>query len=132
MLPFAPNVVNVSRPAATTGDYEDTILTSGGEYVTENGEYVLAPDSATPTIVATGMRVAITAPAGTDLVVGGQKEIVDATMIAPPTPIIQHIDIVNEPATGDAYRVVWVRRRRGLGLDHQVVGLRAVVGGSAT
>lgn len=130
MLPFAPTVVNIVRPAATTGDYEDTIVTVDGGYVTENGEYVLT-DGSGPTIVASALRVAIVQPSGSDLVVGGQKEVVDAKMIAPASPTIQHTDLVVEPSSGDTYRIVWVRRRRGLGLDHQVVGLRAVTGGAA-
>lgn len=112
MLPYAPNAVTVTRPAAQDGDYEDS------------------EGSDTPEIVASAWSVAITAPSGSDLVVGGQKEIVDAKMIAPLVPVIEHTDLVEDDDTGDSYRVVWVRRRRGLGLDHQVVGLRSVVGGA--
>lgn len=108
MLPLAPNTVTVTRPAGLTGDYEDA--------------------TASTTAIASGARCAISAPAGTDLVAGGQKEVVDAVLTFPATPELAHTDLVVDDDTDDAYRIVWVRRRRGLGLDHQVAGLRAVTG----
>jgi hypothetical protein len=112
MLPYAPNTVTVTRPAAQDGDYEDSDTDD------------------IPETVAAAWSVAITAPSGSDLVVSGQKEIVDAKMIAPVTPVLEHTDLVVDDDSGESYRVVWVRRRRGLGLDHQIVGLRSVVGGA--
>lgn len=111
MLPIAPNTVTVTRPDDQTGDYED--------------------DANTSTTIAAATRCAITAPTGTDVVVGGQKEIVDAVLVFPATPALDHTDLVVDDDTADAYRVVWVRRRRGLGLDHQVAGLRSVTGAAS-
>lgn len=111
MLPLGPNCVTVTRPSGATGDYED--------------------DTGSSTTVARRVRAAIVAPSGADEVVGGQKVVVDAEMRFPPTPTIEHTDLVVDVDTDDAYRVVWVRRRRGLGLDHQAVGLRSVTGAAS-
>lgn len=131
MIAIAPNTVTISRPIAQTGDYEDTLLTDddGNPLVDDDAQYL--EGDTTPTTVVAGLRVAITAPAGSDDVVGGHKEIVDAVMLAPAAPVVEHTDFVTDDDTAEQYRVVWIRRRRGLGLDHQVVGLRAVKGGAA-
>lgn len=111
MVPLTPNTVTIVRPAGTGGDADDT--------------------ATTPTTIAAGLAVAIVSPNGADAVTGGQKEIVDAVLLAPTTPELEHVDLVTDDDTDQDYRVVWVRRRRGLGLDHQVAGLRAVTGGAS-
>jgi hypothetical protein len=111
MLPLTTTTITVTRPAAPSGDYED--------------------DAGEPLLVATGLAVAITSPTGADSVVGGQQERVDAVLTAPTAPRLQHVDQVVDTCTGDAYRIAWVRRRRGLGLDHQTAGLVAVKGGAS-
>lgn len=111
MVPLTPNTVTIERPAGTSGDADDT--------------------AASPTTVASGLACAIVAPSGSDVVAGGQKEIVDAVLLVDPDVTIEHTDLVTDEDTSDAYRVVWVRRRRGLGLDHLVVGMRAVTGAAS-
>jgi hypothetical protein len=112
MLPLTTTTVTVTRPANPSGDYED-----------DDGEAQL---------VATGLAVAITSPTGADSVVGGHQERVDAVLTTPPScPKLTHLDQVVDECTGDAYRIAWTRRRRGLGLDHQTAGLVAVKGGAS-
>jgi hypothetical protein len=73
----------------------------------------------------------ISGPSGSDAVVGGDKELVVAVLLAPAAIDLQHVDIVHDRGTGERYRVVWTRRRRGLGLSHVKAGLAAVKGGAA-
>jgi hypothetical protein len=109
MVPITPNTVTIERPAGLEGDADDTDY-DADELVT--------------------LAVAITSPGGSDVIIGGQKEVVDAVMLAPIGTTIEHTDLVTDVDTDEQYRVVWVRRRRGLGLDHQAVGLRSVTGGA--
>lgn len=111
MLPLTTTTVTVTRPANPGGDYED-----------DDGE---------PTLVATGVAVAITSPTGADSVVGGQQERVDAVLTAPTCPALQHLDTLVDECAGETYRIAWVRRRRGFGFDHQAAGLVAVKGGAS-
>lgn len=111
MVPIRPNTVTIERTTGAVGDADDT--------------------AATLTTVAAGLQVALTSPSGTDVIVGGREEVVDALLLAPPFPAIEHTDLVTDDDTAEEYRVVWVRRRRGLGLDHQAAGLRAVKGGAS-
>jgi hypothetical protein len=113
MLPLATTTVTVERPAVQDGDPDDDWF-----------------DQA-PTVIAAGMACTITSPSGDDSVVAGHKEVVDAVLHAPPTPLLTHLDLVVDDTSGDRWRIVWVRRRQGLGLDHQVAGLRAVTGGAS-
>jgi hypothetical protein len=85
-------------------------------------------DSATTT--RTAIPAHVSAPSGTDESVGGDKEIVDAEAYLPAGTAVASTSRVTDTATAITYAVTWVRARRGLGLDHVHLGLRAVRGGS--
>jgi hypothetical protein len=70
-------------------------------------------------------------PEGSDVVVGGDKELVTAVLLAPVGLDLQRVDLIDDRGTGERYRVVWCRRRQGLGLSHVRAGLAAVKGGAA-
>lgn len=77
---------------------------------------------------ASGVRAVIAAPSGSEVAgPGGGSEKVDAVLVADTVSGITHRDRVTT-AEGDAYEVVWVRDRIGLGLDHTRAGLVAVTG----
>lgn len=82
--------------------------------------------------VATGVAAHVDVPAGAELVVGGRQEDVNARLLLGPTPVVVPGDDVDDDTTGECWRVTWVRRRTGLGLDHQVAGLRAVKGAATS
>lgn len=77
------------------------------------------------------MPAHISAPSGTDLAVGGDKEVIDATGYLPADATVLRGDRITDQGSGVAYAVVWRLHRRGLGLDHLTVGLRTV-GGAAS
>lgn len=84
---------------------------------------------------ATGIPAVIAAPSGSDLVDGGSRERVDAILLVDPDVDVRHEDIVVDelaevPAVGwrEGYRVTWVRKRTGLGLDHLKAGLLSIRG----
>lgn len=85
-------------------------------------------DSAVTT--RTGIPAHVSAPTGTDESVGGDKEIVDAEAYLPAGTAVARTSRLTDDATAITYAATWVRARRGLGLDHVHVGLRAVRGGS--
>jgi len=70
----------------------------------------------------------ISGPSGTSIDSGGAQEIVDAELFVSECPRLSKLDQVSDLTTGDVWEVVWTRTRQGLGLDHQVAGLRAVSG----
>lgn len=72
----------------------------------------------------------ISAPSGSDRVVGGDQEVVSAVAYLPVGTALERTDRITDVATGITYAVVWSRARAGLGLDHVHVGLRAVEGAS--
>lgn len=72
----------------------------------------------------------ISAPSGDDVAVGGAKEVVTAVAYLPTSITLEAGDQLYDQQTGESYSVVWHRKRRGLGLDHLHVGLRAVKGGA--
>lgn len=82
----------------------------------------------TPAAVADGVQAHISTPTGSDARVGGAQEIVDAVLLTETDPVLQRADRVTCETTGDTYTITWVRRRTGLGLDHQQAGLVAVKG----
>lgn len=80
---------------------------------------------------ASGVRAVIASPSGSEVAgPGGGSENVDAVLVADPVAGIAHTDRVTT-AEGDAYEVVWVRQRLGLGLDHVRAGLVAITGRAA-
>lgn len=70
----------------------------------------------------------VSAPSGADVATGGDKEVVTATAYLPAGTTLQRSDRITDDATGITYAIVWSRARRGLGLDHVHVGLRATTG----
>jgi len=70
----------------------------------------------------------ISGPSGNSLDSGGAQEIVDAELYISECPPLKRIDEITDLGTGGVWEVVWTRTRQGLGLDHQVAGLRAVSG----
>lgn len=81
-------------------------------------------------LVARARRAHIGSPRGSEKIVGGSKEVVDAVLRLDPQPCLTHRDRITDDGTGECWEVVWVRQRQGLGLDHQAAGLRAVKGGA--
>ena len=70
----------------------------------------------------------ISAPTGNEVQApGGGASTVDAVVLCDPVTGMAHTDQV-ETAEGDIYEVLWVRQRRGLGLDHMQAGCRRVTG----
>lgn len=88
-------------------------------------------EAATTSTPYASLPAHFSAPSGDDVAVGGDKEVIQATCYLPAGTTIQRSDSITDNATGQAYAVVWSRPRRGLGLDHVVVGLRAMNGGAA-
>ena len=85
----------------------------------------------TETNVASGVPAHLSAPGGTDIAIGGDKEVVTAVALLPAgTDVARYDDIVDE-RTSERYFVAWTRARFGLGLNHVKVGLRAVKGGAS-
>lgn len=98
--------VTITRPVATGDPYE----------------------AATTSTVATGVRAHIGSPSGNDAHLGGDKEVITAVCYVPAGTDVVRSDRITDDANGATYAVVWSTRRRGLGLDHLQVGLRAVTG----
>lgn len=80
-------------------------------------------DLPTYATLATGIRAHIGGPGGAEVVSGGSREDVTFRLDADPCDL-RHFDRVLDEATAETYEVVWVKQRRGLGLDHTVADLR--------
>lgn len=85
-------------------------------------------DAPTVSTVAAGVPADIGSPAGTDQVVGGSRELVDAVLLVNPDVDLQRGDSVVDDLTGESWRLAWLRERTGLGLDHLRGGLQRVKG----
>lgn len=103
MNPLPTTTITVRRPSSS-GDSTD------------------APDVAP---IVSEYPATIGSPSGSDLLVGGEKETVEAVLIVSGIAL-QHLDFVDDESTGDTWAVVWARSRQGLGLDHVRAGLRRV------
>lgn len=109
-LPLATTTVAIARvPSDPTRDGYDT-----------------APEPAT---IATGVRAHIGAPSGSQNITAGDRTAVTFTIDTDPTDM-QADDTVTDERTGEVYRCVWARSRRGLGLDHTTGSLQQVAGAS--
>jgi len=84
-----------------------------------------AIDGVTLSTLATGVRAVIGSDSGTETNAGGSSEQVSARLDCDPTDL-RHVDQVTDEATGETWHVTWVRRRRGMGLDHMEAGLLAI------
>jgi hypothetical protein len=90
-----------------------------------------AYEPADPQFVAEHLKATISGPGGSEGLIGGSVEIVDARLhVDALAPALVKDDVVVDETTGDTWRVVWRRIRIGFGLDHQVAGLVAVRGAS--
>lgn len=87
--------------------------------------------AAAPTQIATGLAGHVSAPTGSEVDQGGQLEQVDAVLLTDPDADLRHTDLWRDDGTDLTYRVAWVRRRQGLGLDHLKAGLVAYQGAAA-
>jgi hypothetical protein len=108
VLPLTPDRFTIERPTGVAGDADEVATGT--------------------TTVAAGVPCAFTSPGGSDVVANGRQELVDAVLVFPATPTVEHLDFAVDDRTAERYRVVWARRRSGLGLDHQRIGLAAVTG----
>lgn len=82
----------------------------------------------TPTSVTGSMPAHVSSPSESDRRVGGAQELVEAVLLAPPTPVLQRADTITDLATGDVWTAIWQQSRHGHGLDHQRVGLSRAKG----
>jgi hypothetical protein len=87
-------------------------------------------ETPTTTLVAAGLAAHISQPTGNETDRGGQTERIDAVLLVANDETLLHTDLITDDTTGDSYRVAWVKRRVGLGLDHTKAGLVAWSGGS--
>lgn len=69
-------------------------------------------------------------PSGRDAAVGGDLEAIDATCHLPAGTPVSRRSVIVDAGTGRRYAVAWIQPRQGLGLDHLVVGMYHVAGGS--
>jgi hypothetical protein len=109
MLPLATTTVTIIEEGSTGDPYEP----------------------GTSTTLATGVRAVIGSPTGTELRLGGDKEVVDAAANLPIDIALSRSCVLIDELTGERWSVTWVRRRTGLGLDHQRAGLVAVKGAAS-
>ena len=71
------------------------------------------------TTVASGVRAHISTARGSEDLGGSEREIVWFRLGCDPFNAgLTHLDIVEDDQTSEAYEVVWVKARFGLGLDH--------------
>lgn len=85
------------------------------------------------TDVAEGIAAHIGSPTGQDLAVGGDAMQITDRLLCDPCDIrpgdrVEDEQNVDTAYAGVFYDVIWVRNRRGLGLDHVVAGLRQSLG----
>lgn len=100
MLPLATTTVTVKRPA--NGDpYETASLSTA----------------------SSGTPAHIGQPSGSEVQRGGELETITDVLLADAGLDLRHTDLLVDEATGQEYRVAWVRERQGLGLDHVKAGL---------
>lgn len=85
---------------------------------------------ATTTLLACGVPAHIGQPSGRDAAVGGDAMVIDAVGWLWTCPDVPRSATLTDEATEQTYAVAWSQRRRGLGLDHLVVGLRYAEGAS--
>lgn len=111
MIPLATTTITIKRPLSTSADPYEGVSAVG------------------PTVAA-GVRAHISSPSGTEAQVGGRAEVVDAVLLCDVADLA-HSDHIVDDETSETWQVLWVRKRRGLGLDHMTAGLRATSGASS-
>ena len=108
MIPLATTTITVKVLASGDDPYNDAAVS----------------------VLATGVRAHFGHPSGSERLVGGQEEKVDMVLSCDPVVGLSHYCRVTDDSTAETWDVLWVRKRTGLGLDHQRAGLQAVSGGS--
>lgn len=102
---IATTTVDIERPHATSDPYEAAPTVHGERSVPAH----------------------LSAPSARDVAIGGDKEVITAVCFLPIATDVGRSDRIVD-AQGGTYDVTWVQRRRGLGLDHTVAGVRIVNG----
>lgn len=110
-LPLSTTTVTVTRRVRASGQ-----------------DLTRATPAAPTTVCPAGTRAHIGQPSGRAPERAGQQETVDAVLHVDTTVELAQHDDVADAATGTAWRVIWARRRQGLGLDHVEAGIRRVTG----
>lgn len=83
-------------------------------------------DAPTFSTLVSGVRAVIGSPGGSEDTTSGQREEVTFRLDCDPVAGARHDDRVVDEQTAQTYEVVWVKQRRGLGLDHTVADLRQI------
>lgn len=78
-------------------------------------------------ITAKGVRAVIGAPGGSEIVRGGEQEVVMYSLHCDPVNI-DHTSRVLDEKTGEQFEVVWIKKRTGLGMSYMTGQLRQVEG----
>ena len=85
-------------------------------------------DPLTLEVVATGVRGVTMFFSGSASVAHGDRERVDARLAMDEDYGLKQYDQVYDEVTGDEWKVAWVRKRTGLGLEHLIIGVYEVKG----
>lgn len=107
MLPVVTTTFSIQRATNIDGDSQDPL----------EWETVHAAIPGVPSYLSGGEAVA-----------KGSRERVDARVFLDTDVEISHTDRLVDDGTGDTWKIAYVRRRTGLGLDHMVVGVYEVTG----
>lgn len=109
MIPLVTNSWRIERPTNLSGDSSDALDFEE---------------------VASGVPGTLSFPTGSESVVQGDRERVDARIFIDVSPAydVHAYDRIVDEATGDTWSVAFARRRAGLGLDHWNIGVYAVTG----
>lgn len=78
--------------------------------------------------MATGIKGTTSYYSGSESVAHGDRERVDCRLFLDTTADIRNYDRVVDEDTGDAWEIGYSRKRRGLGLDHLLLGAYQVTG----
>lgn len=83
-------------------------------------------ETTTYTARASGVAAHISGPSGSERAGSDGGERIDAVLLCDTT--VERGDRVTDAATADVYRVLWVQKRTGLGLNHTKAGLVRATG----
>ena len=128
MIPLALTTIRIERKAASSSPstsspsnrdpWDEGYLDAGGEGI--------EPEKWS--VVARGVRAAISSPGGAEnWVTGSTEEIVTWSLVADPCDLT-YLDRVVDESTDQVFEVQYAIVRRGLGLDHVKAGVQTVRG----
>lgn len=83
-------------------------------------------ETTTYTARASAVAAHISGPSGSERAGSDGGERIDAVLLCDTT--VERGDRVTDAATADVYRVLWVQKRTGLGLNHTKAGLVRATG----